>query len=717
MILNIPLLATALGGLFVGKTMHDAQHPKPARRPSRRRQELAKRNLENAGSQALVNLFSDARQGHLQRLSRGGSALAVIDPQQAEAGRRVRVASVNLVVAIGGVFYPILYFATIPMFAYLLIPILLQALRELIHERKVSLCFLDSVFLSGALLGRFFSAVAAGAWLIEVGNYLLIKSEHRSREKLTNIFGEQPRSVWVLVDDTEMEIPFESLTPDDVVVVHAGQTVPVDGEIIEGTVSIDQHMLTGESQPVEKGVGDTVMASTNLIAGRMHVRVQKTGEETIVAQLGKILDSTSEYSEQLQSRGDRIAHKAVIPTLLLGAVGYPIVGLRGALTLLTASFGYNLRVVSPISMLNFLQIASQRGVLIKDGRSLETLSQIDTLVFDKTGTLTLDQPTVCGLHSCSRRSGEEILRYAATAEQKQTHPIARAILAAAQAESLNFIPVEDTRYDIGYGITVVLKDMQVRVGSRRFMDMHQIKIPSTIKAVQERCEQSGHSLVYVAFNDALGGAIELQPTIRPEAREVISQLKRRNMDMYIISGDHEEPTRKLAQDLGIERYFAETLPENKADLVAQLQKEGRRVCFVGDGINDSIALKTADVSVSLLGATTIATDTAQIVFMDESLRELQFLFEFGDSFKKTMDRALLSTVIPGVICIGGVFFLRFGIFTGIALFNLGLISGIANATVPKLRYDAQLAKEQQAKALAEDLADSQQADTEAVDPA
>ena len=705
MLLNIPLLATALGGLFVGKTMHDARQPEKPRRVARPRRQLAAQpdTPLNGKVRALTSLFSDARQGHLQKLS-GRRQPVAVDPQEAEAARRVKVASVNLVVAIGGVFYPVLYFATIPLFAYLLIPIFWQAVQELVRERKISLAFLDTVFLSGALLGRFFSAVAAGAWLIEIGHYLLIKSEHRSREKLTNIFGEQPRTVWVLVGETEMEIPFDKLTPDDVVMVHAGQTVPVDGEILEGTVSIDQHMLTGESQPVEKGVGDRVMASTNLISGRMKVRVDKAGEETIVAQLGKILDGTSEYSAQLQSRGDRIAHRSVIPTLLLGAAGYPFVGLNGALTLLTASFGYNLRVVSPITMLNFLQIASQRGVLVKDGRSLETLSKIDTLVFDKTGTLTLEQPTVGEIHTCSRRNADEVLRYAATAEQKQTHPIARAILAAAEARELNFAAVQDTRYDIGYGITVVLADAQVRVGSRRFMEMHDIKIPASIQRAQDHCDENGYSLVYVAFDDRLGGAIELQPTIRPEARAVIASLKERDIDTYIISGDHEKPTRKLATDLGIDNFFAETLPEHKADLVAKLQGEGRRVCFVGDGINDSIALKTADVSISLMGATTIAVDTAQIVFMDESLDELRFLFEFGDSFKKTMNRALLSTVIPGVICIGGVFFLRFGIFAGIALFNVGLLAGIANATAPKLRYDAQLADETQTRTLDNDPA-------------
>ncbi|MGF1525585.1 MAG: heavy metal translocating P-type ATPase [Candidatus Competibacterales bacterium] len=636
----------------------------------------------------LTQYFLDKiRSKHLQQaLNTEGEVEGDISPHQLESDRRLGVATVNIGVTLGGLFYTPLYILTIPMLGYLFIPIYHHAYRELVDRRKVGIAFLDSVFLTGALVGRFFLPLALGTWLIEISGNLLARTEDSSRKKLSNVFGELPKRVWVLRDGVELEIPLQRLTVDDVVLVTAGQTIPVDGTILQGNVSVDQHMLTGESQPVEKTAGDGVMASTNLISGSMQIKVERTGEETRAAQIVQVLENTSAFTGLIQARGIKIAEQAVIPTLALSAVGLPIVGPSGSLALLTTSFGYNLRVVSPISMLNFLQISSERKILIKDGRSLERLSDIDTVVFDKTGTLTLDQPTVGELYTAHGMAPETLLRYAAAAERRQTHPIARAILAAAQDQELDTIQVEDSKYDIGYGITVRLDDRVIRVGSRRFMDLNDIAIPAEIEVAQHHCNENGYSLIYVAIDGDLGGAIEMRPTIRPEAKRVIAELKRRKVDMYIISGDHERPTRKLAQELGIEHYFAETLPENKADLVAGLQREGRKVCFIGDGINDSIALKRADVSISLLGATTVATDTAHVVFMDESLEQLNFLFVLGDEYKVNMRNSLLTTVIPGGAVIGGVFLLGMGIFGGVLIYNLGLAAGVINAVLPRWRF-------------------------------
>ncbi len=628
--------------------------------------------------------FEDKRQQQLEELS---AAPIERNPAEPESNRRLAVATINLGVAIGGLlFYTPLSLITLPLLGYLSWPIFQDAYRSIRGEHKVGLSVLDAIFLSGTLMARLFVAVSIGAWLIELGNNLLLRTEHRSRQKLTHTFGQQPRHIWVLHGELEIKIPFENLMVDDIVVIQAGQIIPIDGAIVKGEAIVDQHLLTGESQPVEKMVGDQVMASTTMIAGQIQVKVEKTGEETVVAELGKILHNTAEFTELLQSQGIKLAEQAVIPTLALSAVSWPIVGPIGSLTLLTASFGYNLRVVAPLSMLTFLQITSQQGILIKDGRSLEQLSKIDTIIFDKTGTLTVKQPTVGKIYTCNGFSKDQILQYAATAEQKQTHPIAKAILLAAKEQEKTIIKVEDSQYDIGYGISVKLDNHYVRVGSKRFVSSQNIIIPDDIKKIQDYCYESGYSLVYIVIDNELGGAIELRPTLRSETKNVIDTMKQLGMDIYIISGDQEEPTKKLAQELGIDNYFAETLPENKANHIEQLQKEGRSVCFIGDGINDAIALKKANLSISLLGATTIATDTAQIVFMDESLSELPFLFELGEDFKNNMHRSFLSTVIPAAICVGGVFFLHFGVLTGIGLFNLGLISGIANGLLPKLKY-------------------------------
>ncbi|MGF1527704.1 MAG: heavy metal translocating P-type ATPase [Candidatus Competibacterales bacterium] len=608
-------------------------------------------------------------------------------PKQIEADRRVGAVTIGMGLTLGGVFYTPIYILLIPILGYIFIPYYRCAYRELVKRRKIGLAFLDSVFLTGALVGNFFLVLLLGAWLIELSGNLLVRTEGRFRKKLTRIFSELPNRVWVLRDGVELEIPLERLSMDDVVLVFAGQTVPVDGTILRGNVSVDQHMLTGESQPVEKAPGDQVLASTQLIAGSMQIKVEQTGEEKRAAQILNMLENTTSSTSLTQAQGIEMAEQAVVPVLGLGALGLSTVGSSGALALLKASFGYNLRLISPLSLLNFLQIASEYKILIKDGRSLEQLSNIDTVVFDKTGTLTLEQPTVGTIHAAVDLPPATLLRYAAAAERHQSHPIAQAILSAARAQGLEDLPVEESRYDMGYGITVRFDDQLIRVGSRRFMALNDISIPACIEQAQQDCDENGYSLVYVALDQALGGAIELRPTLRPEAQQVIAGLQRRQLDLFIISGDQERPTRKLAGELGVERYFAETLPEDKANIVAGLQREGRKVCFIGDGINDSIALKQADVSISLLGATTIATDTAQVVFMDQKLDQLNFLFEIGDDYKINMKRGLLTTIFPGGAVIGGVFFFGMGIYGGIAIYNLGLAVGISNALLlPRWKY-------------------------------
>jgi len=265
-------------------------------------------------------------------------------------------------------------------------------------------------------------------------------------------------------------------------------------------------------------------------------------------------------------------------------------------------------------------MASEQSILIKDGRALELLSQVDTVVFDKTGTLTQEQPHVGKIYTLQDYQENDLLKYAAAAEYKQKHPVAKAIIQAAHERELNLPEIDEAKYEIGYGIKVTISNQLIRVGSVRFMEMEEIAIPKKIRKILSSCHEFGYSLVMVAIDNQLAGAIELHATIRPEAKSIIKGLRQRNMSLYIISGDNEKPTQRLAEELGIDNYFADTLPENKATLIQQLIDAGKVVCFVGDGINDSIALKKAHVSISLKGASTVATDTAQIVLMDASLK-------------------------------------------------------------------------------------------------
>ncbi len=265
--------------------------------------------------------------------------------------------------------------------------------------------------------------------------------------------------------------------------------------------------------------------------------------------------------------------------------------------------------------------------------------------------------------------------------------------------------IEEAKYEIGYGLTVSLPrhwalpiydaalsegpwwqtQRMIRVGSARFMSAEGIAMPSHIQRAVEAGEARGHSFVYVAINQQLAGAIELRATICPEARQLVQDLRQRHMEMYIISGDHEEPTRNLVRELGIDHYFAETLPEHKADLISQLQAEGKSVCFVGDGINDAIALKRANMSISLRGASSAATDAAQIVLMNQDLNQLLQVFEVARQFRTNMKLNLTANMVPGVIIVFGALFWGFGVAHSVILNDIGVVIGASNAVWPWLR--------------------------------
>jgi Cu2+-exporting ATPase len=488
--------------------------------------------------------------------------------------------------------------------------------------------------------------------------------------------------VWVYKDGVEIEVPFTSVQAGDLVIVDAGHMIPVDGVIAEGMASIDQRALTGEAQPAEKTVGDVVFAATIVLAGKIFIRVEKTGAETAAAQIGQILNSTSNFTSSVQLRGQAISDRSALPTLLLSGLALPLAGPNASLAVLFSGLGYTMKILGPLSVLNFLQVTSHHGILIKDGRALEQLSKVDTIVFDKTGTLTLDQPHVGAIYTCYNYTPDLLLTLAAAAEHRQSHPVARAILHAAQEKALMLPAIHDAAYEVGYGIQVTWNEDVIRVGSHRYMTMSAISIPAEFEILREKAHVQGYSLVYVAVNDRLAGALELHPTVRPEAKRIVAGLRAAGLDLYIISGDQTGPTRALAEQLGIEHFFAETLPEHKADHIARLQEQGRFVCFIGDGINDSIALKKAQVSISLRGASTIATDTAQIILMDQTLNQLETLFTLSQKFESNMRWNFMSSTVPGTVIIGGalVGVVNFG--ASITLFYLGLGAGLVNAMLP-----------------------------------
>jgi heavy metal translocating P-type ATPase len=580
-------------------------------------------------------------------------------------------------------FVPVLAPLSAALFFYSAIPSFKNAYHVVFEEKRLGVDLLDTIVVLACLGTNQTFAGTVLAWTLSVARKLVKRTEDHSKKMLLNVFGKQPRFVWLYRDGDEVETPLEKLHVNDIIVVHTGETVPVDGEVADGMAMIDQHALTGESAPAEKVKGDKVFAATIVLAGKIQVAVTSAGEETTSAKLARILNDTAGYKLRSQSQGERLADKAVLPTLALGALGLAQSGVNGAVAIINCDLGTGIRVAAPIGMLTSLALCAQHGILVKDGRALELMRNADTFLFDKTGTLTRERPEVGRVLAFGGYSIEQILQWAAAAEDKFSHPIAKAILDKFHSLSLPMPKIDDSKYRVGYGITVGVDGHTVRVGSARFMEHEGIDLPLELRREMEAVHGDGHSLILVGVDSILGGAIEMRAADRPEAQEVIAGLRARGArHLAIISGDNDLPTRKLAEKLGMDRYFAEVLPQDKAKYVELLQKEGRTVCFIGDGINDSIALKKANVSISLRGASSIATDTAQVVFMEDSLAKLLQLQDISNDLQRNINWSWGLILVPNLICIAGAFFAGFGVMHSMVFNQLGGLLALGNGLLP-----------------------------------
>ncbi len=598
------------------------------------------------------------------------------------------LAGVATAASVVGYFLPAARIVPVAILSYAMLPLLDTAFQKTFIERRTHASQIDSLLVVVSMLRGYYLLASVCSGVYFYGLKLVHQTQTRSKHRLEHLFGENPRHVWLAREETEVEVPFESLEAGDIIVLQAGEFVPIDGTIIRGIATIDQRTLTGESHPVEKVVGDTVLASTTLVAGKLFVRVDKTGAQTTAANIQRILDNTKDYTNAVEQEAIQISNKLAGPTLLAGCASIPFIGPFGGLALVGCNLSDLNRVSGPVGILNYLDLTAERGILVKDGRTLELLKGVDTIVFDKTGTLTLDQPELGRIYTLGDLSEKELLRIAATAEARQSHPIANAILAAAEAQGISPAQLDEAAYEIGYGLKVTCESKVIHLGSARFMKNECVVVrdPTEIESIQAYCDHHGFSLVYMAYDHRLVGAFEMHSMIRPEVYGVITQLKARGLDLYIVSGDHDEPTKRLAGQLEIPHYFANVLPDQKASIIQRLRTEGKSICFIGDGINDAVALKTANVGISIHGSSDAALDTAGIILMDRTLKQLGSLFDFADELAKNRKQGYYATMIPGALGAVAVLTMGLGLSGALVLYIFGGFTAFVTANLPRLAH-------------------------------
>lgn len=616
----------------------------------------------------------------------------MLEEEIAEGGHEkdlhyIKIGALTIVLARLSYINPIFLPVMVLSFTYTTIPYLRVVENSLLKKKKI-----DGYVLYGIadMMTFGIGSLATASFCVSLfhgSRFIISNAEKNSKESMVNIFAKQPNSVWLLVDGTEVETPLDKISQGDIVVVNTGDIIPVDGIIVKGIASIDQHALTGESQPAEKTEGDTVFAATQVMSGRIQIQVRTSGSETTAAKITEILSHTIDFKTNTQLKGEQWADQWNVPVLLLGFAAMPWLGAVGTVAILNGHIAQTIRIVAPLSTLNYLNLAAHKGILVKDGRVLEDLPTIDTFLFDKTGTLTSEEPEVGKIHVyLAVYSEHDILTYAAAAEAKLKHPIARAILNRADVAGIILPHVDDSNYTMGYGISVQIEGKLIQVGSWRFMDKEGIAVPENLDAQMREAHDSGHSLIMLAIDKQLAGILEMQASIRPEVIDLLTNLRKQGVKhIAIVSGDHKQSTQKLAETLGMDDYFYEVLPQNKAEIVEKLQAEGRKVCFIGDGVNDTIAMKKANISISLSGATSVAIDTAQIILMDGSLKNLNELLNIAHDLDKNLQNGWIFNIVPGALTIASAFALHIHIVTAVLISSGGLGLGIVNAMLPLRR--------------------------------
>ena len=520
---------------------------------------------------------------------------------------------------------PILSVAGIPLLIYTAVPTLRRAFMVLKKERRLNVDFLDSIAVVVSVLrGQFFTG-AFVTWMINLGDWIRDQTAAKSKRAITDLLEFETASAWVLVGHKVIQKAAADVSAGDTVIVYPGEIIPVDGEILRGRATVDQKTVTGESLPVERSVGDIAYAATSVREGKLTIRALRVRGETTAAQIVHMIEAAPVGETRIQNYAERFADKLVAPTLLLSGGLYAATGnLDRLLSMAIVDYGTGMRVAAPTTVMAAMTHAARQGILIKGGSHMEKLANLDTVIFDKTGTLTRGVPQILDIISYDERRfpRREILRLAAAAEVRLKHPVAQAIVSRAKSERIRIPERVGADFQIGLGVEATVNSYRIQIGNERFFRQKSIGYEASSKQVAALNLQGSSSLLF-SVDGKLTGLIAYADQVRPESRDVVRTLHNRGVKHTVmLTGDNHVVARAVAAHLGIEQFFSDMLPAEKADIVQQFQKRGRVVAMVGDGINDSPALAYADIGIAMKGGAEIARETADVVLMEENLWKL-----------------------------------------------------------------------------------------------
>ena len=529
---------------------------------------------------------------------------------------------------------------------------------QTLAQGKIEVPVLDATAIGVSMLRGDYGTAGSVMFLLGVGELLEEWTHKKSVGDLARSMSLNVGKVWLKKDGQEILVPSEKIVAGDEIVVHMGNLIPFDGEVSNGEGMVNQASLTGESVPVRRTLGSVVYAGTVLEEGELTILVKQTGGSSRYEKITAMIEESEKLKSGLESKAEHLADRLVPYSLGGTALTYLLTrNATKALSILMVDFSCALKLVMPISVLSAIREANQHKITVKGGKFLEAVAEADTIVFDKTGTLTKAQPTVAEVVSFSEtKSPDELLRIAACLEEHFPHSMAKAVVDAAKEKHLDHEEMHSkVEYIVAHGISTTINGEKAIIGSYHFVFEDENSIIPEGMEEKFRHLPEEYSHLYLALEGVLAAVICIEDPLRPEAAEIIRQLKKAGLKKIVMmTGDSERTAKAIAKKVGVDEYYAEVLPEDKANFVEKEKAEGRKVIMIGDGINDSPALSAADVGIAISEGAEIAREIADITVAADDLAEILVLRMLSNRLMKRIHKnyRFIVTFNAGLILLG-----------------------------------------------------------------
>ncbi|MBQ9833471.1 MAG: cation-translocating P-type ATPase [Clostridia bacterium] len=557
------------------------------------------------------------------------------------------------------------------------LPLLYSAVKKLICNSgisKISSALLISIAMTAAVLTDDLFAAGEVAFIMALGEILEDMTTNRAKKGLKKLIALAPTQGRIIVDGHEKTIAAKDIAAGDILRILPGEAIPVDGIIISGETSIDQSVVTGESLPADKSIGDDVFCGTINRFGSIDIKATKVGEDSSLQKLIRMVQDAENKKAPMARTMDKWA-SYLVPVALIAAIvtGVLTQDITRAVTTLVVFCPCALVLATPTAIMAAIGQATKHGVIIKSGEALEKMGNADIIAFDKTGTLTHGKLCVCDTVSFDDTLDQSaLLALAASAESKSEHPLGKAIVSSAKEKGLKLIEADEFKMISGKGISAACDGKKLIIGNEKMCAEHGIMLSSEILSLLETFRSQGKASLLIAQNSKCLGIISLSDTLREESKEIVSKLKTMNTDVVLLTGDSKKTAQYFAKQAGITNIHAELLPEHKVERILTLQQQAKKVCMVGDGINDAPALKTANVGIAMgsMGSD-IAVEAADIALMSDAISKLPYLKRLSTA---TIATIKLSISLSMIINILAVFLSASGVLnptTGALVHNAG----------------------------------------------